>query len=397
MPDVPYLDISDPSFSVGSAQVRAARERSWYAKTNLGIAVLRYDEMSRLIKDPRLRGGLRNWPAANGVAGPWAEWWTSAIGSHEGADHERLRELLKPAFDRRLIGSLVPRFEELANELIDGFADSGRCEFMSAFAEPYAARAISILLGIPESRWKELAAWSTTLGLGITVKLRESLPEIEEALENLYGYADELIADRERHPRDDFMTRLVHAQHDENRLSRDELRVHVVFLTFGGMDTTRKQLGLALQTFIAHPDQWELLAHHPELAGAAVEEIMRVSPTATWVSREALEDFEFQGLEIEAGTVIFLFSWSAGTDPRAFAKPGFDITADRSPHFGFGGGVHHCIGSHVARTDMSVALPLLARRLKDPHVDGDVRSLPGSSGTGPIELPVAFTPRRPPV
>jgi cytochrome P450 len=394
-PDAPYLDTSDPSFSTRSEEVQAAREQSWYARTNYGIAVLRYDEVSRLIKDPRLRGGLRNWPAANGVAGPWAEWWTSAIGSHEGADHDRLRRLLKPAFSRTLISGLVPRFQGLANELIDGFIDRRRCEFMSEFAEPYAARVIAIMLGLPESEWKQLAEWSATLGLGITVKVKESLGEIEEALERLYEYADEIISDRERHPKDDFMTRLVQAQYDEDGLSRDELRVHVVFLIFGGMDTTRKQLGLALETFIEHPAQWELLAHHPELGGAAVEEVMRVSPTATWVSREALEDFEFQGLEIEAGTVIYLFSSSAGTDPRAFGQPGLDITAERAPHFGFGGGVHHCIGSFVARTDMSVALPLLARRLKDPRIEGEVRSLPGSSGTGPIELPIAFTPSGP--
>jgi cytochrome P450 len=191
------------------------------------------------------------------------------------------------------------------------------------------------------------------------------------------------------------MTRLVQAQHQQDGLSLSELRVHVVFLIFGGMDTTRKQLGLALETFIEHPGQWELLAERPELGGNAVEEVMRVNPTATWVTREALVDFTFNGLDIQAGTVINFFSASAGTDPRAFPAPQFDLTAEREPHFGFGGGIHHCLGSYVARTDMSAALPLLASRLKDPYIDGQVRSLPGSSGTGPLELPIAFTPRSP--
>jgi hypothetical protein len=74
--------------------VRHAREQSWYARTSYGIAVLHYDEVSRLIKDPCLGGGLRNWPAANEVSGRWAQCWTSVIARHEDADHARLRRLL---------------------------------------------------------------------------------------------------------------------------------------------------------------------------------------------------------------------------------------------------------------------------------------------------------------
>ena len=207
----------------------------------------------------------------------------------------------------------------------------------------------------------------------------------------LYGYADELIADRGRELRDDFVSTLVEAHHGEDRLSADELRVSLVLLIFGGMDTTRNQLGLAMQSFLGLPDQWRLLAERPELAGEAVEEVMRLNPTVTWVTREATEDFIFQGLEIEEGTTIHLFSQSAGSDPRVFEEPGFDMTAERPRHFGFGGGRHHCIGHFVARMDMSEALALLARRLRDPRVDGEVKSLPRSGNTGPIELPIAFT------
>ena len=79
---------------------------------------------------------------------------------------------------------------------MDDFAAEGRCEFMSQFAEPYAARVIAILLGIPESEWGKIADWGTDLGLSLSIAIREELPRIEAALEGLYGYADELIADR---------------------------------------------------------------------------------------------------------------------------------------------------------------------------------------------------------
>ena len=143
---------------------------------------------------------------------------------------------------------------------------------------------------------------------------------------------------------------------------------------------------------MAHPDQWRLLAERPELGGKAVEEVMRVNPTVRWVTREALEDFTFEGLDIAAGTTVHLFSESAGTDPRVFGEPSFDLTVDRKPHFGFGGGAHHCLGHFVARSDMSEALPLLARRLRDPRPAGGSTWLPDSGNTGPMTLPIDFTP-----
>ncbi|ORB32152.1 cytochrome P450 [Mycolicibacterium parafortuitum] len=390
---VPSFRVSDPSFSITSEQVHAARELSWYATTEYGLAVLRYEQVNRLLKHPKLRQGSGAWPAHNGVTeGPFAQWFASWILNKEGEEHHRLRRLMNPAFSNKLIGGLVPRFQALAAELIDNFAEPERCEFVSEFAEPYAARVIAIMLGIPESEWKVISTESSTIGLALGVTIKEDLPKIEAALATLYAYCDELIADRQANPRDDFVTTLVNASRPEDgRLSDTELRDAMVLLIFGGFDTTRNQLGLAMQTFMKHPDQWRLLAERPDLGGKAVEEVMRVNPTVRWVTREVLEDFEYEGVMLTAGTTVHLYSESAGTDPRVF-EPGFDITAERKPHFGFGGGAHHCLGHFVARSDMSEALPLLARRLRDPHQLPGATWLPDSGNTGPITLPIGFTP-----
>jgi cytochrome P450 len=389
----PYFDVSDPTFSMQSEQVLEARERSWYARTNYGIAVLRYGEVSRLLKDRRLRQGSWAWPQHHGItSGPFADWWKDMLLNLEGEDHHRLRRLLNPAFSPKLIGGLVPRFQALANELIDVFHSSGECEFVSQFAEPYAARVIAIMLGIPEEEWRTIAAWSSEIGLALGVTVAEDLPRIEAALQGLYGYADALIADRRANPRDDFVTRLVEAEREGERLNHEELRNSLVLLVFGGMDTTRNQLGLAMQTFMRHPGQWRLLADRPDLGSKAVEEVMRVNPTVTWVTREALEDFTFEGLDIAQGTTVHLYSGSAGTDPLAMSDPAFDLLSDHPSHFGFGGGVHHCLGHFVARSDMSQALPLLARRLRDPQIAGEASWLPDSGNTGPVTLPLRFTP-----
>jgi len=391
--EVPHFDVSDPEFSLTSAEVHDARERSWYATTPYGIAVLRYAEMNKLLKSRQLRQGSIAWPAHNGVTeGPFARWWASWLLNKEGEEHRRLRRLMTPAFTQQLIAGQVPRFQALAGELVDAFAGPDRCEFMSEFAEPYSARVTAIMLGTPEQDWRLLAKEATTIGLAMAVTLKDDLPRIEGALARLYDYCDAQIADRRAYPREDFVTAFVNAADPEDgRLSDDELRDGLTMLIFAAFDTTRNQLGLAMQTFLASPDQWRLLGQRPDLGGKAVEEIMRLNPTTRWVTREVVEDFEYEGVELKAGTTVHLYAEAAGTDPRVYT-PGLDITAERKPHFGFGGGLHYCLGHFVARADMSEALPLLSRRMVDPHELPGATWLPDSGNTGPITLPIGFTP-----
>jgi cytochrome P450 len=394
--EVAWFDVSDPAFSVRSAQVRAARELNWYARTNYGLAVLRYDQAGRLLKHPQLRQGSAAWPAHHGITdGPFARWFASWILNQEGEQHHRLRRLLNPAFGARALGTLAPYFDALADELIGSFAADGQCEFMSRFAEPYAARVVATLLGFPEHEWPAIAQDSATVGLAMGVTLGQDLPRIETALARLFEYCDAALAVRRRRPTDDFTSRLVQVQlADGDRLSEQELRDAMVLLVFGGFDTTRNQLSLAVRTFLDHPDQWRLLARRPDLGRAAVEEVMRVNPTITWVTREALEDFEFDGLLIRRGTTLHLLSESAGTDPRTFADPAFDITATgRAAHLGFGGGAHHCIGHFLARSDMGVALPKLAAAMPDLRYASEATWLPDSGNTGAVQLPLAWTVR----
>jgi cytochrome P450 len=391
-----FLALADPEFAVTSPQVHQAREAGWYARTSYGIAVLRRRQASELISHPSLRQGSFAWPGHHGItSGPFADWWANWVLNKEGADHRRLRKLLNPAFSRRMVEAMRPRFRALAIELVDSFADRCRCEFMAEFAEPYAARVIAHMLGIGEQEWPVIARDSATIGLATGVRIREDLERIEAALARLHAYADALIEDRRAAPRDDCVTSLVTAHADHDQLSREELRDTLVLLIFGGFDTTRNQLGLAMQTFIDHPAQWRLLDRRPDLAPAAVEEVMRVRPTTTWVTREATADFTFEGLAITAGTTIHLLCETSGTDPRGCELTGFDITAEgRPPHLAFGGGVHYCLGHLVARADISEALAVLARRLSEPRADGDAVWLPCSGNTGPVRLPIAFEPRR---
>jgi cytochrome P450 len=389
--DVPYFEITDPDFSVSSRAVADAREHSWYARTSLGLAVLRYEQTSALLKDRRLRQGSFAWPEQNGITeGTLHRWWSQIMLSVEGDDHRRLRRLANPAFSRAVMERMTPGFQGLADELIDAFADRGECEFVSEFAEPYSARVLCRLVGLDEGRWRDVSHWSTDIGLAFGVTIAADRERIEAALEKLLALADDLIVERREAPGDDVISALVAAHDDDARLSHDELRAMIALIVFGGMDTTKNQLGLALQLFVDHPEQWALLGERPDLAANAVEEVIRWNPTVVWTTRRAMCDLTFEGVEIPEGTTLHLLSPPSNTDPRAVGDEPFDIRVERRAHFGFGGGAHHCIGHWLARIDMREALVLLARRLPNVRAVGPAVLRPISGVTGPVEFPIAF-------
>jgi cytochrome P450 len=386
-----FLDFNQPGFSIRSEQVMDARESNWYATTPFGIAVLRYEDANNLLKDKRLYQGTRKWPSHYGIKdGLLADWWQKMLLSVEGEDHLRLRKLAGPAFSPKTIEPLAPFFASLANELIDNFIDKGSCEFMSEFAEPFSARVITGLLGLDNELWPKVADLATKLGYVFSVTIKEDLPLIEEGLQGILDISNELINKSRLSTKDDFVGTLLKATLDGKAITNEELLSLVSLLIFAGFDTTRNQIGLGIKTFSKHPKQWKLLGENPDLSRVAVEEIMRVNPTITWVSREASVDIEYKDLTIKEGTTIHLLTIPAGSDPRKFENNEFDITAERAPHFGFGGGMHHCIGHYVARLDMKEAFKALATRLPNMQVAPGDTYLPDSGNTGPTKLVITF-------
>src|SRR5262245_56958249 len=308
-----------------------------------GIAVLRYEDVGKLLRDPRLRQGSYAWPAHNDVTGKFADWWLRIL-LNRGDDHARLRRLANPAFSPKLIIGLQPKFAELANDIIDKFAGSGRCDFVAEFSEPYAPRVTCVLLDLDQDEWRRLADITAAMGLALGVNFKQDVAKIDRATDALFDYAHRVIEEYQTRPLgDDFISQLLRANEDKGALSNQELYDLVVLAIFGGIDTTRNQLGLAVSLFVDNPDQWCMLADRPELARNAVEEVMRVRPTTTWVTREAMDDFTYRNLEFKRGTTIH-------------------------------------------------ALKALSRRLRNPRYDGEPTWLPDSGNTGPVKLPIVFDP-----
>lgn len=394
-PEMPYFNIADPSFAMQSEEVRRARGESWIARTNYGYAVLRHAEVGSLLRSKSLSQGSAQWPEHHGVhSGSFYAWWSKNLLVLEGTEHTRIRRLLNPAFSPARARKLKASFQVLADELVNEIADKGSVEFVNDFAAPFATRALCIMLGLPEEHWEFIADRADTIGLALSVNIKEEIDKIDTAVDELYEFVETLIQERRENPVDDVISTLVTQSSDSDSLSPEELRNAIVLMLFGGMDTTRNQLGLAIQTFIHNPDQWELLGQNPKLVNSALEEVLRVNPTTRWVTREAVEDFDFQGVQFKQGTTVHLFTASSGTDVQAFPDPEIDIEEkDRKAHFTFGGGKHQCIGQHIAKADMSVALATLAAAITDIQLDGADEWLPDSGNTGPVKLPIRFQKR----
>ncbi len=390
----PFLDIANPDYSIRSPEVRAARDISWYARTPYGLAILRHAEMGQLLVHRSLRQGSHSWPEHNGVnSGLFAEWWRKTILVTEGDKHLRLRRFLNPAFSPKSVRAMMPEFERITNDLTKDFVHKGACDFMTDFADPYAGRVLCYLLGLSEDASEEILELAADMGLALGVTYKQSLPQIESATERMYTLVEEVIEARKKAPGDDMLSMLINAGDGDDKMTHDELMNTGVMLVFAGVDTTRNQLGLGMSLFLQHPEQWDILAENPKLDMNAALECMRLRPTITWVTREAVEDFEFQGLEIAKGTTLHLFSESAGTDPRVYDGAPFDITEKRDRNYGFGGGMHVCLGQVVAKNDMAVAYRLLSQSITNIRTNGTPKSLPDSANTGPISLPIAFDAR----
>ena len=385
--ELPFLDLASADFSTRSDAVRQARDQNWCARTPFGLAVLRHREVGFLLRDKRLRQGSYAWPDTHDLEGTFAEFWKRSIISTTGETHKTLRNIAVPALHPDFIDSLRPGFSEIAESLCLELRQKDACEFMSDFSVPFAGMAICLLLGMDTSEWPQISHDASDLGLAMGVNCKSHEPTFNTACDRLMRLSNELIAKvRAGEDENSYVARLV-SQFDINGIKDQQMLLDLVVISiFGGVDTTRSQLGLGMALFAEFPEQWEILRKNPLLIPQAIEEMIQARPTTTWSTREAAEDFEFSGQQIKKGETLHMLVHASARDPLICEDPLFDITKKRKIHFGFGGGAHHCIGAQVARTDMACALECLTRNISEFSIVGTPSFLPDSGNTSPIEL-----------
>lgn len=387
--DLPFLDLTSPGFSTRSQAVAEARSRAWCARTEMGLAVLRHREAGLLLRDRRLRQGSYSWPETVRLQGSFVQFWQRSIISQEGADHRLLRRLAQAALSRDYVAGQAPAFGRIAEDLMSGLSGRNNIEFMSDFSEPFAGRAIAHLLGLDARLASGVAQDASALGLAMGLQASRHAPRINAACDRLMQLAESLVA-RVKAGRDrtSYVARLVREFEAHCPTGGQALLDLIVISIFGGVDTTRAQLGFAVGLFADHPEQWRILRADPSLVPDAIEEVVRTRPTTTWSTREALEDFEFGGITIRKGETLHILVHATAHDPRVSADQEFDVTRPRKMHFGFGGGAHHCLGQLVARTDMAAALTVMLRNWSALSWAGRPDYLPETGNTSPVHLPI---------
>jgi cytochrome P450 len=403
----PLAELELPTYAIDDgralteqwAQLDRVRGRHWLARHPLGFGYLltRHEDCVAILRDPR-------WHSAAALIGDRAgitdERWLArrrrpSILSAEGEVHQRLRRLVAPAFTPRQSDRLRPLMRQVIGRLVDAVVPTGRTELVADVCEPYPIPIICELLGAPEEDWALFSRWATQIFQVFNDDVADHVDEILAAQGELDAYVTDLIARRRAAPRDDLLSALIAVEEQGDRLDTAELVMLAEAVLLAGTDTTRNQLACAVAVFAEHPDQWALLAGQAELAGRAVEESLRYLGTVRGTGRFASEDLVYRDVAFPAGTVVFPSFVAANHDPDCFVEPHrFDITAERSAsHLTFGFGPHYCLGANLARAELQEALPLLARRLPDLRLDGEVTWKPAGVGIwGPARLPLAFTP-----
>jgi cytochrome P450 len=315
-------------------------------------------------------------------------------------EHAKYRRVMDPHLAHRM---MVPREEQvraLVNELIDEFIERGSCDIHSEFTVPLPCTVFLQLCGFPLDRVDTMLQWKDDI---IRPQLRH--PEIafdEEALtakrhetgKAIYEFFDTEIAARHATPTDDVISQFAHGEVDGERMTHEQMQDVGFLFILGGLDTVTSTLDCALAHLGQHPELRDQLVRDPDLVPAAIEELMRLHTPVMQVLRTIKQPHEMHGVQMEPGDTVMVMIGSADVDPDEFGDEAHiaDFEREHNRHLAFGGGPHRCLGSHLARFELRIALEELHRRVPDYLVpDGAVLNY--SPGIREIEsLPLLFTP-----
>ena len=395
--DLPYADLEGEEYAKAPYDyLDRMREQTWCARTAIGLMVLSYEAIQDVYRDPRFRTpGVDTYKLQGVTSGIAYEWWESTVLNMEGADHLRVRSLVRDAFSPRSIDRYRERMREQVRALAASLPAGEPFDFVERYANPLPVGVTCSLLGVASPDFEQFGRWTNTITLSTQpVAWADSLPKVEAALTSMFAYLDDMMTERRSGLRDDLLSDLLRAEEGGDRLTSAELRSLVSLLLVGGMDTTRFQLGSMMEIFLNRPEQWEALAANPDLAEPVAEELLRYRPAIMENFRFAMEDVELRGVLIPAGTYISMSTAAANHD-EGFTPGGCEFDLNRAPtrHVTFGKGAHYCLGAALARTEVEETLRTLPALMTGLTWEGESRHRMPRAITGPETIPMSFTRR----
>jgi cytochrome P450 len=309
-----------------------------------------------------------------------------------------MRRFVTDAMTPRRIEGLRPRFQDLADELVDALPETGPADLVAGFAARFPFRVLAEVIGLPAALAERFDRdWGKVVQpVGPTDPGRA---RYEARLHGLQSYIAEVVEHKREHGDDDLLSRIVLAR-DRGELAPPELDSMIFQLLVAGQEPVTNQITTALMALFSHPGQLIRLRDDPSLLPRAVEELLRYDSAfelTTW--RFFTEDSDLHGTEVPAGDSVIVSLCAANRDPRRFPDPDtLDVDRAPNPHLAFGHGIHFCPGAALARAELQIALGTLLTRLPGLRLAvpaEDIEWILAVLGRGTNQLPVGYDRRVP--
>jgi cytochrome P450 len=306
-------------------------------------------------------------------------------------DHSRIRRLAAPAFTPRRMAGYTELVDQAIQRLLDECEREGEFDLMSAFASPLPIAVVTHLLGLPNEpeRFRRLGSTIARALDGIwSLGQARTVAAADAELQTTFA---ELLDRRAQEPGDDLVSALVAEQ--GQAITPVELSALVRLLLIAGFETTVNAIGNGLRWLLADPEQWELLVADPERSPAVVEEVLRFDPPVQQTARVAHQPVEVGDVLMDTNQWVITLLAAANRDPDVYPAPNsFDI-ARESPaeHLAFSGGIHYCLGSPLARLELTQTFRALAERFPHIRQTGPITMRLGTTLRGPLRFPVAVS------
>lgn len=348
-----------------------------------------YRELLTLLHDPRLSSDVRNSPmaaAAKSGAPPVPD-GLAAYGkdpsmiASDPPDHDRTRRQAMRHFGPPHSPELIPSMESKCLAIVNGLLDKAkgktRIDAVDDYAYPLPVAVICKILGIPLADEPKFHAWITEMLEGADLgpdaateeQKRRQVKGRESGIE-LKRYLVDLIEGFAKEPGDGMISKLVHDDGPDGRMTPSEIVNNSSLLFIAGHDFTVNLIAHCILTCLRQPGTIDLLRRQPELVPGAIEEVLRLQSSVQYFpTRSALADIEIGGTVIPRGAPVFLLYGAANRDPRQFANPNaFDPTRKNNQHLGWGGGIHVCFGGSLARLEVNTAFEVFLQRVENPRL-----------------------------
>jgi cytochrome P450 len=307
-------------------------------------------------------------------------------------DHIKYRRILNPWFSPSRMDAADGRIRGICRRLVEETAPQGGCDFVSEFALRFPTEAFLGVVGVDLAHADRFLVWVEDFFRGFGGD-PESQEGMANALQGIRSYWVDALAERRDDPaprEGDIASYLLHATYDGERPLTDEERLDMLtVLVLAGRDTTRAQLGYMFRHLALHPEDRRRLIEEPELIPLAVEEVLRFYTMIFGDGRKVTRDVEFHGAQLRRGDMVYGLVAAANRDPRVYERANeFVIDRKKNHHFGFASGPHRCLGMHLARREMQVAVEEWLRAIPDFRLAGDkvVMERGGGAMTAPLEL-----------